>query len=188
MNKAGVDTEEEHDAVEFLRVKLIKPLGGSMMMTQEGISGQIIEAMGLVVTHSTSKLTPDLKTSLTKDVDWDPCSESFVYANIAGMLLYLTGHSCPTISYSVIQVARFTFYPNHSHKATLKLIGRYFLGTANEGLLIVPATDLKIDAYPDADFAGLYNYKEHTDLICARSRTNDVINVARYPVIWESQL
>ena len=131
---------------------------------------------------------PCLKAPLTKNVDDDPCSESFVYASIVGMLLYLSGHSRPDISYSVSQVARFTFCPRRSHEAALKLIGRYLLETKNKGLVINPTRDLKIDAYPDADFAGLYNYEDSCDLVCVRSRTGYGINVARCPVVWKSQL
>ena len=188
LNKAGVDIEEENDAAGFLGVKLTKTPEGSMMMTQEGLIGRIIEAMGLDVEHSTPKSTPCLKAPLTKDVDGDPCSESFAYASIVGMLLYLSGHSRPDISYSVSQVARFTFCPRRSHEAALKMIGRYLLGTINKGLIINPTRELKIDAYPDADFAGLYNYEEHNDPICVRSRTGYVINVAGCPVLWKSQL
>ena len=31
---------------------------------------------------------------------------------VVGMLLYLSGHTCPDLTYSVIQVARFMFAPN----------------------------------------------------------------------------
>merc|ERR1712086_1250452 len=134
---------------------LTKTSTGSMMMTQEGLIGRIIEAMGLDLEHSTPKLTPCNKAPMVKDVDGYPCSESFAYASIIGMLLYLSGHSRPDISYSVSQVARFTFCPRRSHEVALKLIGRYLLGTKNKGLVINPTRDLKIDAYPDAIFARL---------------------------------
>ena len=75
-----------------------------------------------------------------------------------------------------------------SHEAALKLIGRYLLGTKNKGLIIDPTRDLKIDAYPDADFAGLYNYEDSCDPVCVKSRTGYVITVAGCPVLWESQL
>ena len=74
--------------------------------------------MGLDVDHSTPKSTLYSKAPLTKDVDGDPCSESFTYASIVGMLLYLSGHSRPDISYSVSQVARFTFCPRRSHEVS----------------------------------------------------------------------
>ena len=68
------------------------------------------------------------------------------------------------------------------------MIGRYLLGTRNKGLIITPTQDLNIDAYPDADFAGLYNYKEHSNPVCVRSRTGYIITVAGCPVFWKSQL
>ena len=55
LNKAGVDIEEENDAVGWIGVKLTKTSAGSMMMTQEGIIGRIIEAMDMDLEHSTPK-------------------------------------------------------------------------------------------------------------------------------------
>ncbi len=40
----------------------------------------------------------------------------------------------------------------------------------------------KIDAYPDADFAGMYGYEEHTDPVCAKSWTGFIITFADCPV------
>ena len=41
---------------------------------------------------------------------------------------------------------------------------------------------LYIDAYPDADFAGLYGHEESLDPVCVQSRTGFVINMASCPV------
>ena len=147
LNEVGVDLEEEDDVAGFLGVKLTKTPNGSMVMTQEGLTDRIIEAMGLDKENSTPKHTPCLKAPLHKDVDGDPCSESFAHASIVGMLLYLSGHSRPDIAYSVSQVARFTFCPKRSHEAGMKMIGRYLLGTRNKGLTINQTRALKIDAY-----------------------------------------
>ena len=144
--------------------------------------------MGIYVDHSTPMSTPCVKAPLTKDLDGDPYSEYFSYASIVGMLLYLTRHSRTDISYSLIQVARFTLCPKRSHEAGLKLIFWYLFETHNKGLIITPTCDLNIDAYPDADFSGIYNYKEHNDTICLRIRTGFVINVSGCPVLWKSQL
>jgi len=46
----------------------------------------------------------------------------------------------------------------------------------------------KIDAYPDADFAGMYGHEEHTDPACAKSRTGFIITFADCPVFWQSKL
>ncbi len=47
---------------------------------------------------------------------------------------------------------------------------------------------LKIDAYPDANFAGMYGYECHDDPSCVKSWTGYVINVANCPVMWQSKL
>jgi len=47
----------------------------------------------------------------------------------------------------------------------------------------------KIDAYPDADFAGIYGHEEHTDPVCAESQAGFIIIfVADCPVFWQSKL
>jgi hypothetical protein len=46
----------------------------------------------------------------------------------------------------------------------------------------------KIDAYPDADFAGMYAHEEHTDPACAKSRIGFIITFADCPVFWQSKL
>ena len=48
LRKLGVDLEEEDDATGFLGVKLTKVgEAGQIMMTQEGLTDRIIEALGL---------------------------------------------------------------------------------------------------------------------------------------------
>ena len=189
LREKGVELEEEDDAAGFLGVKLTKdPHTGQMTMTQQGLIDRIIDALGLDIGTSTPKGTPCLKAPLTKDLDGDPPEGSFKYASVVGMLLYLSGHSRPDIAYSVSQVARFTFAPRRSHEQALKLIGRYLLGTRDKGLVLTPSSELHVDAYPDADFAGLYGYEDSLDPVCVRSRTGFVINVANCPVLWKSSL
>ena len=144
--------------------------------------------MGLYVDHSTTKSTLYMKYFLTKDLDGGPYYESFAYTIIVRTLLYLDEYYCSDINYSVSQVARFTFCTKRYHESGLKLIGRYLLGTHSKGLIITPTRDLNIDAYPDADFSGFYNYEEHNDPICVEIRTGFVINVAGCPVLWNSQI
>ena len=52
-----------------------------------------------------------------------------------------------------------------------------------------PSSDVcKIDAYPDADFAGMFGHEDHTDPACAKSRTGFIITFADCPVFWQSKL
>jgi len=36
-------------------------------------------------------------------------------------------------------------------------------------MIIKPMADIGIDAYPDADFAGLYGYEDNNDPVCVHS-------------------
>jgi hypothetical protein len=80
-----------------------------------------------------------------------------------GILLYLLGHTRPDLAYTVSQVDRFMFNPKHSHKIALKRIGHYLIGTKDKGMIIKPTNTIDIDAYPDADFAGLYGHEDNND-------------------------
>ncbi len=47
-----------------------------------------------------------------------------------------------------------------------------------------PSTNIcKIDAYPDADFAGMYGHKKTVDLSCVKSFTGFVITFTDIPIL-----
>jgi hypothetical protein len=105
------------------------------------------------------------------------------------MLLYLKGHTCPDIARAVNCAAWYMFCPTKSHDETLKQIGRYLKATHNRGLIIKPSSGvLKIDAYLDANFAGMYGYERHDNPSCVKSWTSYVINVTKHPVMWQFKL
>jgi hypothetical protein len=55
-------------------------------------------------------------------------------------------------------------------------------------MIIKPTSTIDIDAYPDADFAGLYGYEDYNDPVCVHSRTGYVITVSGCPICWSSKL
>ena len=58
-------------------------------------------------------------------------------------------------------------------------------------MIIKPIRDpdmLNIDAFPDADFAGMYGHEKPTDPACAKSRSGFVIVFAGVPILWHSRL
>ena len=107
---------------------------------------------------------------------------------MVGMLLYLARHTRPDIAYAVNSCARYMFNPRLSHEQALKRIGRYLKATRDKGLILNPSGKLKVDAYPDADFAGLYGYESNTDPACAKSRSGFLITVSDCPMVWVSKL
>ncbi|KAL7460733.1 hypothetical protein ACHAXS_001177 [Conticribra weissflogii] len=180
--------EEEGDAAGFLGVKLTRLPDGRISMTQCGLIDRIITSLGLDGDGVKMKSTPAERKPLVKDSDGALCEEAFNYASVVGMLLYLAGHSRPDISYAVNCAARYTFCPRRSHEIALKRIGRYLKLTKDKGLILKPTQALNVDAYPDADFAGLYGYEDGADPTCTRSRMGFTIAVADCPVFWQSKL
>jgi hypothetical protein len=80
------------------------------------------------------------------------------------------------------------FAPKLVHEQALKRMGRYLKATREKGLILNPSGDLKVDAYPDADFAGMYGYLKITDPACVKSRTGFLITVSDCPMVWFSKL
>jgi hypothetical protein len=81
------------------------------------------------------------------------------------------------------------FSPRHLHELALKRLGRYLKQTHDRGMVMNVSNDVyKIDAYPDADFAGMYSDENHIDPACAKSRTGFIITFADCPVYWQSKL
>jgi hypothetical protein len=56
------------------------------------------------------------------------------------------------------------------------------------GIPNLASDDLKIDCYPDADFASLWNRDDKNDPHCVRSRTGYIICLLDCLVLWISKL
>jgi hypothetical protein len=138
---------------------------------------------------SKEKYTPSESKPLVKNLNGEAASGAFSYSSIVGMLLYLSGHTRTDITCAVNCCAQYMFCPKHLHELALKCIGRYLKQTSDRGMIINPSSNVcKIDAYPDADFAGMYGHEDHTDLACAKSCTRFIITFAECPVFWQSKL
>jgi hypothetical protein len=157
LNKEG--TKEGYLGVDIQQHK------NQITFTQIGLTKRIIEALGLDSKFTTAVATPAEKAALGKDVDGPPVSGQVNYASVIGMLLYV-GHSCPDIAFATHQCAHYTFAPKQLHEDGLKRIGRYLKGTLTKSLILHPSDDLKIDCYPDVNFAGLWNCDNKNDPHC----------------------
>ena len=156
-------------------------------LLQTGLIDCIIEALDLDSNPHSVK-TPAPSDPLPRDSEGDPFYNSYNYASIVGMYMYLCNNSRPDITFAFNQYARHSHRPTMIHVEYLKRIGRYLLGTSNKGLIFTPSRSLKLDCYIDADFAGLYNYEDDQDPHCVKSRTGYVIFVGGCPIIWKSAL
>ncbi len=161
--------------------------GQNITLKQEGLTERIIKALGLDSKYSTPVETPAESAAFGRDVNGKDASGSINHASVVGMLLYL-GHSRLDISFATHQCACYTHSPKQSHEDALKQIGRYLKGTLKQGLILNPSKTLKIDCYPDADFAGLWTHDDKQDPHRVRSQMGYVICLSNCPVLWKSKL
>jgi hypothetical protein len=87
----------------------------------------VIEAAGM---NTCNKVyTPALPIPVGAGLHGDPFDESWEYASIIGMLMYLAVNTQPDIAYAVHQAARHTHHPRASHALAVKRILHYLQGT-----------------------------------------------------------
>jgi hypothetical protein len=77
--------------------------------------------------------------------------------------------------------------PRKSHEKAVVRIGRYLLGTMNDGMIMTPTNDSLL-CYADADFSGGYQKGHTDDPNSAKSRTGYVIIYGGCPLLWNSKL
>ncbi len=92
-----------------------------LKMKQTGLIECIIKALG-VDDGAKIKFTPSESKPLVKDVNGDLASGAFSYSSVVGMLLYLSGHTRPDVTFDVNCCACYMFCPKHSHELALKRI------------------------------------------------------------------
>jgi len=65
---------------------------------------------------------------------------------------------------------------------------RYLLKTRDRGMVIAPESNLKLDCFCDADFAGLYGHEDDQDPGSAQSRSRYVCTLGEIPFLWGSKM
>jgi hypothetical protein len=176
----------ESDVAGFLGILMKKKKDGSIELLQTGLIDRILRITELE--NSSAKPTPAVPTPLGADKEGPSCEETWSYASVVGMLMYLASNSRQDIAFAVHQCARFTHNPKASHEQAIKRIVRYLKGTRDRGMVIKPNKTLALDCHVDADFAGLFPSEDKLDPVCAKSRTGYVITLGETPVLWVSKL
>ena len=188
--KADFELKVEGDVSSFLGMEIINNSDGSFELRQSGLIKRILFAMGMEECNSTR--TPADTKPLGADTHGRVCSrqDRWQYSSVVGMMLYLAGNTRPDIAFAVHQAARHTHNPRAVHEEALIKIARYLQGTKDKGLRFHPSdsNQPRLDAYCDADFAGLWGSEAADDPTCVKSRTGYVIMYEGCPVIWKSKL
>jgi hypothetical protein len=124
------------------------------------------------------------------DLDGEPPHTTYKYRIIVGQVGYLKGHSRPDIEFTYSQCTHFSNNPKRSHEKAVEYIVLYLKGTRKNDIILRPKDidNLPIYCCVDADFAGLWGFKDTQDPASTRSRTRFVIVVVDCPVFWQSKL
>jgi hypothetical protein len=185
----GFDLTVEDDVYAFLGVEVkFDSSAGTVTLTQTGLINKIIHALGL--DDANAKATPAESDPLGPGTDNDdPFDENWSYPMAIGCLGYLGGNTRPDIQYATHACARYTHRPKAIHAKAIKRIGRYLLGTRDKGIIFRPSTELTMDMYVDADFAGMWNAAlDDQDPTRVKSRSGYVFMLANCPLLWSSKL
>jgi hypothetical protein len=177
---------DEGEVGDFMGIRIAKQKDGTFLLTQTGLISKVIEAAGMNTCNKVS--TPALPLPVGADLHGDSFVESWEYASIIGMLMYLAANTRPDIAYAVHQAARHTHHPRASHALAVKRILRYLQGTKEGGAIFKPDKSWKVDCYVDSDFAGLYKAEHDRDPVSAKSRTGYVIKFCNVPILWVSKM
>lgn len=173
------------EADAFLGIKIARK-DGKFELTQPSLIQQVIDYVGMKDCNLAT--TPATSQPLGSDVQGERFNESWSYASAVGMLMYLANNTRPDIAYSTHQCARFTHAARKSHGLAVKRVIRYFQGTKDKGMFLLPSKNFSVDCYVDADFAGLYVYENDQDPVCAKLRSGYIMYVADCPISWGSKL
>lgn len=186
--KRDFDLKVEEDVFAFLGIEIIKDKkGNAISLRQSGLVDRIIRATGME--NANAVKTPATTVGLGADVGGkERRNEEWSYASVVGMLLYLAGNTRPDIAFAVHQAARFSHKPMQCHEDAVKRIVRYLKGTKDKGLYFGSKTDFQLEAYADADFAGLWGIEEPQDPTSVKSRSGYLIRLGGCPIIWRSKL
>jgi hypothetical protein len=88
------------------------------------------------------KFTPSESNPLVKNVNGEAASGAFSNSSTVGMLLYLSGHTRPDITFAVNCCARNMFCPKHLHELALKHKGLYLKQTSDYGMVMNPSSNV----------------------------------------------
>jgi len=179
--------QDEGDVNAFLGVQINKDVSTkSITLTQPALIQQILQDVG-IRGESKGKDTP-VDSILYADTDGMERVDIWNFCSVIGKLNYLANNTRPDISMAVHQCARYSSNPKAIHELAVKQIARYLLVTQDKGMVMHPTTDMSLNMYVDAVFAGRW-HRDFTELRdSVLSRTGYVIQFCGCPITWASKL
>ena len=187
--RANFKLTEEGDIADYLGLKVTRLSTNIISLTQPQLISSILQDLNFSK-NTKSKNTPAASTHLLqRDPDGELFDKHWDYRSVIGKLNFLEKSSQPDIAFAVHQCAHFAADPRKSHAEAVKHIGRYLIGTQNQGLILHPESDQSFLVWADADFVGNWNPETAvSNVTTAKSRSGYLITYSGCPISWASKM
>jgi hypothetical protein len=190
------EVEDEGTIEDYLGVKVETLADGNIKLSQPHLIDSILEDLGLLINNkevkheSKGRPTPALSTQIIgPDREGEPFDYAWSMRSVIGKLNFLEKSTRLDISYATHMCARFVSAPMRSHGEAVKRIGRFLLGTRDQGIIIRPQKEKSFECYVDADYLGNWDKRiAAKDPNTAKSRTGFVVKYQGVPIYWASRL
>ena len=164
-----LEFRDEDGLSPFLGINIKQKGLNAFDLSQPGLIDKVLKAAGM--DECNQNATPSTLNPLGPDKDGQPMNESWEYATIIGILMYLANNTRSDIAHAVHACTRHTHYPTKSHATAVKHILRYLKGKSDKDTVIKPNKKEEVDCYVDSDFTGLYRVYPDQDSFSTKSRT-----------------
>jgi len=185
IEKAGYAFDCDEDFHSYLGVQLDHNPDGSKTLSQSGLTGQLLDLMGM---RDCNPCRTPISGPLFNLPDSLDHNGSFNYRSALGMLMYLVNNTRPECAFAVNACAQYSINPKAPHAEAIRRICRYLKGTIDKGIIIKPNSGpISLDCHVDADYAGTWANAEASNPALVKSRAGYIICLGNAPVLWKSK-
>jgi hypothetical protein len=112
---------DEGEVGDFIGIIIEKQKGNSFLFTQTGLIEKVIKAGGMEDCNKVA--TPAETSPVEADMDGLPLNETWEYASLVGMPMYLSSSTRSNIAYTVRQSAIYSHGTKNSHASAKSRTG-----------------------------------------------------------------
>ena len=140
----------------FLGMEVTKTKQG-IILSQKKFTKELLENCGFDL-HTVAATPLPINLKLYSE-EGHLCTDAEHYRSILGKLNFLT-NTRPDLSFAVQSLSQFMQAPRQPHLRALHHVLRYIYGTVGQGILLNGHSELKLQAFSDADWASCPNSRK----------------------------
>lgn len=169
-----------NDLNYFLGLQIGTNDDGSICMHQEGYARKVLNKFKMDDCNPVHvPFDPNTMVKFSDHTQEVMPARNVPYRELIGSLMYLAIATRPDISFALSYLSQHLENPSVAHWNALKRMLKYIKGTSNYGIKFNANSNVQLNVYSDADFAG--------DVETRVSRTGFVHMIGTAPISWCSQ-